>query len=164
MFEIDTGLIFWTALSFLILLALLYKLVFPPLQRILGERRQAIEGGLARAKKAQEEAEDLLKKYQTQLAEAERTTASILEDARRKSQNLRDETLKTAQKEAYEVLENTRKDIDLYKEKALTDLKADIARIIVEVTGRLVKKTLKPEDHAKLIESSIEELEKHAPG
>lgn len=162
MFEINTGLIFWTALSFIIMVILLYKLVFPPLYRVIDQRRAAIDKRLEEAKKAQSEAEDLLKKYETKLVEAEKTSASIFEDAQRKSQALRDEALKNAQKEAYKIIEDTKKDIDGLKRKALFDLKEDITKVVVDVSGRLIKKNLNVKDHIKLIESSISELDKNA--
>lgn len=164
MFEINTGLIFWTLVSFAILLVLLYKLVFPPLNRILDQRRQSIEGRLEQAKKAQAEAEDLLQKYRAQLMEAEKKTSEMFEDAQHKSQALRDETLKNAQKEAFQIIENTKNDISLFKSKALTDLKGEIADIVVTVSRKLIGQSLKTGDHIKMVESSITELEKHAKG
>ena len=162
MFEVETSLIFWSALSFVILLFLLYKIVFPPLNRVLEQRRKEIKGGLEQAKKAQEQANQLLKKYQDQLLDAESRTNAMFEDAQRKSQALRDETLKAAQKEAVAIIENTKKDIEGLKRKALVSLKQDISSVVLDVTQRLIGKSLGVEDHLKLIESSIEELEKNA--
>ena len=162
MFEIDTGLIFWTALSFVILVALLYKLAFPPLQKILEARRRAIEGGLQQAKNAQEEAQQLLVNYRQQLTDAEVKTSAMFEEAQNRSQAMREEALKNAQKEANRVIESTRKDIEAYKRKALTDLKDDISRIVINVSGRMIKKNLKAEDQKKLIDASIKEMEKNA--
>jgi len=153
-------LIFWTVTSFLILLLLLYKVVFPPIAKALDQRRQAIEGGLAKAKKAQEEAAELLAKYQEQLMQAQQKTREMLDEAQRKSQALRDETLRSAQKEAIHILENTKKDIENYKRRSMESLKEEIVAMVVEVSSRLIQKELKAADHIKLIESSIKELDK----
>ncbi len=162
MFQIETGLIFWTTLSFIILLALLYKFVFPPLNRVLDQRRRAIEGGLAQAKAAQTEAEGLLSKYRSQLAEAEKKTAEMFEDARRQTQAYRDDVLKNAQTEARGIIEKTADDIDKLKRKSLQGLKEDIADIVVNVNRRLIKKELTGKDHLKLVVSSIRELKENA--
>jgi len=162
MFEIDTGLIFWTILSFGVLVCLLYWLVFPPLNKVLEQRKRMIEGGLAQAKSAQAQAEGLLQKYQQQLGEAEKRTAVMFDDARQKSDALREETLKKAQKEAFQIIENTKKDIDVYKRRAMQGLKEDIAEIVVQVTKKMIGKSLNTAEHLKLIETSIEELEKDA--
>jgi len=160
MFEVETGLIFWTVISFLILLVLLYKVVFPPIAKVLDQRRQAIEGGLEKAKQAQAEGEGLLAKYHQQMLEAEKKTREILDDAQRKSQFLRDETLRSAQKEAIHILENTKKDIENYKRRSMESLKEEIVAMVVEVSSRLIQKELKAADHIKLIEASIKELDK----
>ncbi|MBU1026372.1 MAG: F0F1 ATP synthase subunit B [Candidatus Margulisbacteria bacterium] len=164
MFELDTGLIFWTIISFLILLFLLYKLVFPPLYKLLDQRKKAIEGGLAQAEQAKHEAEDLLRRYQGQLAEAEKKTALMFDEARRKSQVLRDDTLKIAQKEAQTIIESTKSDIDAFRNKAVVSLKEEIAEIIVDVNKRLIGKTLDRSDQLRLVKTSIEELEKNVKG
>lgn len=162
MFELETGTIFWTITSFGVLIFILYKFVFPPLNRVLEQRRIEIDGKLKNAEKANLESENLLKKYQAQLKESEENTLIMFEEARRKSEALKEEALKNAQKEAGLIVESTRKDIDVLKRKALFDLKKDITQVVVEVSRRLIKKSLNPDDHAALVESSINELEKNA--
>lgn len=162
MFDINTGLVFWTALSFLILVALLYKLVFPPLNKVLEQRRTAIEGRIEQARKAQEEAEGLLQKYRVQLSEAEKKTSEMFEDAQRKSAAIRDDGIKSAQKEARQIIENTKKDIDSLKRKSLGELKEEIADLVIEVNRKIIGKSLSKDEHAKLIDASIKELEKNA--
>ncbi|MFH1542788.1 MAG: F0F1 ATP synthase subunit B [bacterium] len=161
MFEPNTSLIFWTVVSFLILLALLYKLVFPPLHKVLDLRRQAIDGRITQAEKIQREAETLLQQYQRQLIEAEKKTTAMFEEARRQTAEFRDENLKRAQKEAQEVIGRTREDIDSLKRKALRNLKEEIVEVIVEVNRRLIDKELGSTDHRRLIEKAIKDLEEH---
>ena len=160
MFEIETSLIFWTVISFGILVFLLYKVVFPPLNKVLEQRRSAIEGRIEQAKKAADAAENLLKKYQNQLNEAERKTAAMFEDAERKSAVLHEEAVKSAQKEARQIIENTKADLEVFQRRALVSLKEEIANIVVEVNRKLIGKELNREDHLKLVEASIEELKK----
>jgi len=161
MFEIETGLIFWTIVSFVVLLILLYKLVFPPLNKVLEQRRQTIEGGLAKAAKAQTEARDLLNQYQCKLTEAEEKTSAMFEDARRQTEAFREESLKSARKEAGEIIEKTKNDIEILRRKSMQRLKGDIAEIVVDVNKRLIQKELNDADQLKLVETSIEELEKN---
>ena len=162
MFEIQSGLMFWTALSFIIMVFLLYRLVFPPLQKMLELRRKSIEGRLEDAARAQTEAEALLDKYRQQLSEAEKRSLAIFEEAERRSQTLREDALQAAQKEANQILSNAKGEMEVYRRKALVDLKGDITNVVVDVTRRLIKKELKEGDQIKLVESSIEELEKNA--
>jgi F-type H+-transporting ATPase subunit b len=161
MFEIETGLIFWTILSFGLLLILLYKFVFPPLVKVLEQRREAIEGGLKRAEQARTEAEDLLSKYRRQLGEAEQKTAAMFEEAKQQTEAYRDKNLRNARKEAMAVIEKTKDDIDIFRRRSMQRLKKDIADIVVEVNRKLIQKKLTQADHLKLVEASIKELEKN---
>ena len=162
MFNIDTGLIFWTILSFVILLIALYLVVFPPLHKVFEQRRKAIEGKIEMAKKMQLEAEELLKKYREDIALAESRTAVLFEEAERKSAALRDDTLGVARKEALQIIENTKKDIDLYQQKSLISYKANIAQIVVSVVKKLVNKGIDAKEQASLIDEAIGELGNNA--
>ncbi|PIS31074.1 ATP synthase F0 subunit B [Candidatus Saganbacteria bacterium CG08_land_8_20_14_0_20_45_16] len=161
MFEINTGMVFWTFVSFFILLFLLYKLVFPPLNKVLEARRQAIEGRLGQAKKAQVEAEGLLAKYRDQLREAEKKTSAIFDEAKQQAQVFREESLKSAQREAKAVIERTKEDIDRFKRQSLTTFKEEIVEVVIEVNRRLIQKELSRDDHKKLVAAAIAELEKN---
>lgn len=162
MFNIDTGLIFWTILSFVILLISLYLVVFPPLHKVFEQRRKAIEGKIEMAKKMQADAEELLKKYRDDIAAAESKTAALFEEAERKSSALRDDTMNAARKEAMRIIENTKKDIDLYQQKSLAGYKANIAQIVVSVVKKLVNKSIDAKEQAALIDEAIGELKNNA--
>ena len=164
MFEIDTGLMFWTVLSFGIMVVLLYLLVFPALQQMLNQRRDMIEGGLARAKKAQAEAQELLQKYADQMAEASTQAAALLEEAKRSAQVMREETVSAARKDAYEFAENTKKEIEGYKDKTLQEIKHNIASLMVTAAGRLIGKNLQPTDQDKLVDEAMTEINNSVPG
>src|SRR6476646_1405189 len=69
-------------LCFFIVFGILGKKLLPNIQKTLEERRDAIEGGLERAEKAQAEATATLEEYKAQLAEARHEAARITEHAR----------------------------------------------------------------------------------
>ena len=56
-------------ISFLFVFAVLCKVLLPRIQKTLADRTNAIEGGLQRAEKAQEEAQQVLQQYRQQLAD-----------------------------------------------------------------------------------------------
>lgn len=57
-------------LNFVILLIILNKLLYRPLQKVMAERREKIEGSHAKAKDLESSIEDKMKRYQQQLNEA----------------------------------------------------------------------------------------------
>ncbi len=57
-------------LNFVILLIILNKLLYKPLQRIMAQRREAVDGSHARAKELEGAIEDKMNLYQQQLNDA----------------------------------------------------------------------------------------------
>ena len=59
-------------LNFIILLIVLNKMLYRPLQKVLAERREAIDGSHARAKDLEAGIEEKMQRYQQQLSEAKK--------------------------------------------------------------------------------------------
>jgi F-type H+-transporting ATPase subunit b len=70
-------------ISFLIVFAVLWRILLPRIQQTLTERTDQIEGGLQRAEEAQREATQTLEQYQAQLAEARHEASRLRQDADR---------------------------------------------------------------------------------
>src|SRR3981081_4387386 len=70
------------AIAFFIVFGALADQLTPRYSKTLEERTEAIEGGLERAQKTQEEAARLLTQYQDQLREARHEAARLREEAR----------------------------------------------------------------------------------
>ncbi|MBI5399963.1 F0F1 ATP synthase subunit B [Candidatus Saganbacteria bacterium] len=162
MFEIETGMIFWTAISFAVLLAMLYRFVFPPLNALFDQRRQSIEGRIADAEKIQALAQGILAEYKEKLAKSEEQAAAIFEDAKQKSQAFRETALHQAQAEANKIMAAASQEIKMFERRAVGELKKEIAAVVVDVSRRLIKKELPADEQAKLVAASIRELEADA--
>src|SRR6516164_600806 len=67
--------------SFLIVFAVLYRVLFPRIQQTLKERTEQIEGGIQQAEETQKEAEQTLEQYKAQLAEARHEASRLRQDA-----------------------------------------------------------------------------------
>jgi len=67
----NPGLIFWTTVSFVIVLLILRKLAWEPIISALEEREKGIQSSIDRAHKAKDEAEEILRKNRELLAKAD---------------------------------------------------------------------------------------------
>ncbi|MCL2850394.1 MAG: F0F1 ATP synthase subunit B, partial [Micrococcales bacterium] len=74
--------IVWSLLIVIIVGIVFTKMVLPKFQVVLDERAEIIQGGIAKADKAQEEANAALAEYQQQLADARGEAARIRDEAR----------------------------------------------------------------------------------
>src|SRR3954452_24878275 len=88
----ELGLMIWALLAFGITLYLLNKLAFPRIAEALDRRRVAIEESIDSARRAKQEADELLEEYRARLREAREQADDIVGRARKAGDNLMDET------------------------------------------------------------------------
>jgi F-type H+-transporting ATPase subunit b len=153
------GLMIWTLLAFGITLYLLNKLAFPRIAEALDRRRQAIEDSIQAAQRAKQEADELLEEYRARLREAREQAEDIVARARRAGENLADETKAEASKQREEMMAAARRDIEHETRRALEEIRKEVADLTVVATEKITRKSLTDEDHRRLIEEALSEVD-----
>ena len=153
------GLMIWTLLAFGITLYLLNKLAFPRIAEALDRRRQAIEDSIQAAQRAKQEADELLEEYRARLREAREQAEDIMARARKAAEALADETKAQASKQREELLTAARRDIEHETRRALEELRKEVADLTVMATEKITRKSLTEEDHRRLIEEALGEVD-----
>jgi len=153
------GLMIWTLLAFGITLYLLNKLAFPRIAAALDRRRVAIEESIEAAQRAKQDADTLLEEYRARLREAREQAEDIVVRARKAADNLADETKAAASKQREELLAAARRDIEHETRRALDELRKEVADLTVIATEKITRKSLTEEDHRRLIEEALGEVD-----
>jgi F-type H+-transporting ATPase subunit b len=146
--------------AFLIVFAVLGKILLPRIQKTLAERTDAIEGGLKRADDAQTEAQRVLDEYRQQLAEARQEAARLREQAQEQGAAIIADMREVAQTEARRIIDSAHQQIETDRMLALQALRADVGTMAVDLASRVVGESL--EDVARqrrIVERFIEGLE-----
>ena len=138
--EIVIGLI-----TFGILLLVLVKFVFPQMEKTFVARREAIEGGIARAEAMQAEAKASLDQYRAQLAEARTEAAQIRDAARAEGQQIIEELRAQAQEESARIVARGEEQLAASRQQVLTELRSQIGTLAVDLAGRVVGESLTDE-------------------
>jgi F-type H+-transporting ATPase subunit b len=155
----DVGLMIWTLLAFGVTLYLLNKLAFPRIAEALDRRRLAIEKSLDDAAKAKEEADQLLDEYRARLREAREQAEDITVRARKAADALADSSKAEAGKQREELLAAARRDIEAETRRALDEIRKEVANLTVVATEKVTRKSLTPDDHRRLIEDALSEVD-----
>jgi F-type H+-transporting ATPase subunit b len=155
----ELGLMIWALLAFGITLWLLNKLAFPRIAEALDRRRRAIEESIDAANRAKREADELLEEYRARLREAREQSEDIVARARKAADNLADETKAQASKQREELLAAARRDIEHETRRALDELRREVADLTVTATEKITRKSLTEEDHRRLIEEALSEVD-----
>jgi F-type H+-transporting ATPase subunit b len=153
------GLMIWTLLAFGITLYLLNKLAFPKIAEALDRRRVAIEESIQSAERSKQEADALLDEYRARLREAREQAEDIVARARKAGENLQDETKAQATRQREELLSQARRDIEHETRRALDELRKEVADLTVAATEKITRKSLTEEDHRRLIEEALGEVD-----
>jgi len=151
------------AIAFGLLLWFLQWKVFPVFEKTFAQRRDAIEGGMERAKNAEEEAKETLAQYREQLADARHEAARLREDAREQGAQIIVEMREQAQAEARRLVDQAHQQIEADRVQAVTTLRAEVGTLATSLAGRVVGESL--EDDARqrrVVDRFLEELESRA--
>ena len=132
--KVTPGLMIWTIVCFLIALFVLKRFAFGPIQKAIDDRRERIRQSIEEADRAREEARKQ-------------------SDAQR--ERVREETEADRQRR----LEETKKQIDAETHRALEQIRAEVADLTLIATAKVTGKVLDRDDHRKLIEDAIGDLD-----
>lgn len=146
---------FWAIISFLIVLFILWKKLFPLITDAIDRRAREIRDSLAAAEKAKMEAEEAMQRHQADLDAARHEARAIIEEGKADAQRVKDEIVQSARKEAEEVSERARREIQLAKQAALEELHHQSVQLSLDLAGRLIQKSLDPHEHQELIEDRL---------
>ena len=147
-------------ICFVLVFGLLGKVFMPRIQKMLAERTELIEGGLARSEEAQSQAKDLLDQYRQQLDDARREAARLREEAREQGAQIIAEMRDQAQAEARRVTEAAQAQIEAERQQALTSLRAEVGTLATELASRIVGESLADQARqSRMVDRFLDELE-----
>ena len=153
-----TNELIWGTIAFLLLLFLMYRTVFPQVNKAFADRRANIEGKLEQAEKEREEAEQLLEQYRRRLRDAEDETQRILEEARANAERVRRDLLAKAETDADRQLERAQQTIRSERDQAIRQLRNEVGALAVELATRVVGDSLDRDRQLRLIDQYIDDL------
>jgi F-type H+-transporting ATPase subunit b len=157
--KVVPGLMIWTLIAFGITFFVLRRYAFGPIQRVIDERRERIRQSIEEADRAREEARNLLDEHRKLIGKAKSDAEEILADARRIADAQRDRVREETEADRQRRLEETKRQIDAETQRALEQIRAEVAELALVATSKVTGKVLDRDDHRKLIEDAIGDLD-----
>ena len=145
--------------SFLLLLAVLYKLMYRPLMAALEGRTAAIQQQLAEAQAAREEAQRAFGAMEERVRAAQAEAQALRERALREAAELRDRLSAEARQEAARLIEGAQAQISQEVRHARAELRAEVGVLATQIAERLIRKSLNDEDHQRLLREALARIE-----
>jgi F-type H+-transporting ATPase subunit b len=145
-------------LTFLLMLAILARYVYPRIVEVAEARQRAIAEQLQQAERAKTEADAVLKEAQARLDEARKTAQGVIDGASKSGEQLRQELRQKADEESKRTIDNARKQIVAEREQAIRSARTEVANLVVTATEKVIGENLDDRKHRELIERAIEEV------
>jgi F-type H+-transporting ATPase subunit b len=157
--EVRVGLMVWTLVCFAITFFVLKRYAFGPVQKIIDERRKRIRQALDEADNARAEARRLLEEHRSMMRTARGDAEQILSEARRIAEAQRERMKDELEADRQRRLEETTKQIEAETRRALEQIRSEVAELALVATGKVTGKVLTDDDHRRLIEDAVGELD-----
>ncbi len=154
------GTIFWTTVTFVILLLLLGKFAWRPILAMLDERESRIRESLQQAEKARIAAQQTLAEQDQILEAARKEAQEFLAKSRKSAEITKEEIIKKAGTEAEALITKARREIEMSRDKAMEDIRDLAVELSMNATAQLIGKSLDAKDHQALIDDSLTKLGK----
>jgi F-type H+-transporting ATPase subunit b len=154
----QTNEIIWGALSFLILLFLMWKFAVPALKNGMEARTDRIRGDLVAADEAKSEAQQVLDDYRAQLADAKNESSRIIEEARQQADALKKDQEQRLQDELAEMRARATADVEAAKVQAIADLRTEVSNLAIGAAEVVVQRNLDRATQSQLVENYINQV------
>jgi F-type H+-transporting ATPase subunit b len=154
----ETNEIIWGTLAFVVLLVGMWKWGIPAVKGMMETRENRIREDLERAETAKSESEQTLAQYEGQLADARGEAGRIIEEARLSADQVARDIKARAEEEARGITERATADIDLQRDRALAELRSDVATISIDLAERIVERNLDRDTQMQLVDSFIDQV------
>ena len=149
------GLMVWTLLIFVVLLAVLSKFAFKPLTAAVEARERALEEAIAGAKRDRDEAARLLAEQRAQLEGSRGEAQKLIADARAAGEKMRADLLEQTHLQQAELLERARRDIEAERDRAIADLRREAVDLALAGASKVIERNLDDAGNRRLVEQFL---------
>jgi F-type H+-transporting ATPase subunit b len=153
------GLMLWTLLAFGVTLFVLSRAALPRIQEALDRRANAIRESIEAAERQRREADGLLNEYRQRLKEAREQADQIMDRARKAAEAVEAEAAAAGREKREELVAAARRDIEIETRRSLERIRKEVADLTVLATEKITRKTLDADDHKRLIEEALGEVD-----
>ncbi len=157
--KIIPGLMIWTLIFFGVVLYVLKKYAFGPLQATIDARRERIEKAIEEADRARAEARSLVEEHRQLIGQAKSQSEEILTEARRVADAQRERVREETEEDRQRRLEETRRQIEQATQQALGQIRDEVGSLSLAAAEKITRKSLTGADQQRLIDEALSEID-----
>lgn len=158
----DAGLIVWTIVTFLCLVAILKFTAWGPLLKAVEDREARLKADREGAEKARSEAERIQKELEAQMASVQAKSKDLLAAATKDGEALRAKLKAEAEADAQAIKEKTTAELAAEKNKLVVDLRREVATLSVLAAEKLLRKSVDDGVEKTVLDGFFKDLDSQA--
>jgi F-type H+-transporting ATPase subunit b len=132
-------------IAFLIILAIIWRYILPPLQKALAARQAMVQQQAEDSDQAKRDLAEAQRKYQEALNEARTEAAQIRENARAEAQRTIEELHTQAQEDVARIIARGDEQLAQQRASVVRELRAEIGTVAIELAEKIVQQRLTDE-------------------
>lgn len=157
--KIDTGLIIWTILTFIVLVIVLGKFAWKPILHALHSREQEIADSLKKAEEAKKDAERMMNENKIAMEKASNETSRLIAEGRAMAEQLKNDIVSKANESAKKILDQAKEEITREKESAMAQLRTEVADLSIAVAEKILEESLDSAKQKKMVDKALQQLQ-----
>jgi len=159
--QVHPGTLIWTLIIFGLLMAIMGKLVWKPILKMVHEREGKIREALEKADQAKAGAEEAIAGQRALADKQRQEAANFLTKAKDEAQRAGEEIMEKSRREATELTERARRQIEEEKNRAIEEVRSQAVDLAITAASHLLGKTLDSESHRAIVQDYIDQLPGH---
>lgn len=159
MIDINLSILLAQIITFIVALFIIWKISWKPLTGMMRQRSEKIRSDIETANNERAAAEGLRQSYERHIADLKSEANKVISAAAKDGERERQSIVDTARREAEKLKENTKRELQKEKERIVQELRSEVAGLAVQISEKLIKKTIDPAVQAKVLKDILDNLD-----
>ena len=142
-------------INILKLMGVLTRFLYKPFLNMLAARKQSIKDALDNAELTNRRADEKMEQYSKRISKVEEESREIIRTAKIKADAQARDIIEDARKEAGDIIAKAEKTIEKEKEKAMEEMKQEIAVLAVMAAEKIVEREIQRAGQEAIVEEVI---------
>ena len=156
--SLNGGLMFWTLIVFLLLLAVLSKYAFKPITEAVAAREAMLQRALDEAKRDRDEAARSLAEQRQAIESARAEAQRYIAEGRAAGEKMRADMLALTRQEQQETMDRARREIGAERDRAIAELRKEAVDLAIRGASKVIEKDLDEPTNRRLVENFLGSL------
>lgn len=160
--EITFGTFIYMMINFIIVMAVLVRFLYHPIQNMLAKRQNKISDDLNHAQNSRDKWEQMQQEAKLSLEKAQAEAFEMVERARSEAEKTRADILNQARREAEEIRARNQTEIERAKRIAKDELREGAVTLAIAAAAKVIGDKMNKDINEALVHQALDSIEKGA--